>query len=251
MLTALLLLVSTQSGCRPGVVIDGGVAVLSVDLDGDAVADELRVDRDRQVELRFSKPPTTTSFWMGWEKFGGLEVPLEDLPPIRGRSRDYALRFIEDRIFDRTCAAPDPSFLRLRQQREKLTPLNWVKGPVQPPFAYLLREKSAWMLYRWYCNPGGFGPAPLQEAAREGKWVALKACHGVVLNDLENKQFAWLYLVDKPVDKLRHSSIGDVAIADGGVTIQLTLDTLDAPDFVEVQVRIDDGSIKVVEGKRK
>jgi hypothetical protein len=87
-LTTLLLLISTQPGCRPGVAGDGGVAVLSVDLDGDSVADELRVDVDRQVELRFSKPPTTTSFWLGWEKFGGLEVPLEELPPIRGRVRE-------------------------------------------------------------------------------------------------------------------------------------------------------------------
>lgn len=185
LLTSLLLLASTQAGCRPGVVGDGGVAVLSADLDGDSVPDEVRL-LDREVEIRLhSKPPSTTRFSMGWEKFGGLEVPLEKLPRLRGRRRDEALRFIEDRAFDRTCATADP-----------------------------------------------------------------KTCHGVVLNDLENERFAWLYLLDRPIDKLRHSSIGDVAIADGGVTIQLTLDTLDAPDFVEVQVRVDDGSIKVVERKR-
>lgn len=37
------------------------------------------VNHVRQVEIRLSKAAMKTSFWMGFEKFGGLEVPLGDL----------------------------------------------------------------------------------------------------------------------------------------------------------------------------
>jgi hypothetical protein len=232
---------SPPPGCRPRNTSDGGV--LSIDLDGDPVPDEVRVT-DRTVEVRRSKPRSTTTLSLDWELGGGLAVSLPRLPLQGARHREEALRFIEDSIFFLTCDAPEPSLRRLLQQREKRTPLTWIAGPPQPPFSYVVREHGAWLLYRSYCwKPDGrdpFGPNELEEAALDGNLVVLKTCHGVLLNDLEHHRFAWLYLLDQPIEKLRHASIGAVSIANGIVTIQLTLDTGESP---QIRVRISDGTI--------
>jgi hypothetical protein len=254
---ALLALISTQSDCRPGIPSDGGVAVLSLDLDGDPVPDEVRVLHS-DVEIHLSRPRAITRLSLSLENSGSLVVPLGKLPLRGNRRQDEALRFIEDTFFSKTCPAPDPAFARLQQQqgpRGSRTPLRWIEGPPRPTFSYLLRQKSSWVMFRPYCYvPGGndpFGPTPLEEAASEGGLVVMKTCHGVLVNDLENGRYAWLYLLDQYVDKLRHRSIGEVTIADGVVTIQLTLDLLEYPDFVEARVRIADGAITMVKGKRE
>jgi hypothetical protein len=251
----LLLLISAQTQCRAGVAADGGVVSLSIDLDGDSTNDWVKV-LGSQVEIGVSKPPKRTKFDLSWESPNGLMVPLAKLPLRGTRHREEALRFIEDAAFWNICTSPDASLKRLLLQKEargKKTPLEWIEGPPQPIFSYVLRRNDSWLLYLPYCfrrdisDP--FGPTPLEFAASDdGDFVALKTCHGVVLTNSERTRHAWLYMLDQHIEKLRHQSIGEVTIANGVVSIRLTL--IHDSDSIEVQVRISDGSLKVVKEAR-
>ncbi len=217
---------------------------LEVDVNGDGLVDVLEVTRSlgsgfssTDVQLTLGGSGVRLEAGEGFD-FTAITavspVPKELLDP-RHRA---ALGWIEEALFGRVCALPDPSLAWLLDPAKRL---NWIPGPPGIPDPYAIRlparrvaraikeayvpvEKldltgEAWLYYAGGVHaypPAGQGPV---ELARQGDRVLLGTAHGVILTNPKRSRHAWIYVHAGNLGvKLRFPSIGSARL-DGDTAI--------------------------------
>lgn len=244
-------LLAAEPGCREGIVPDGGVATLELDLDGDGAPDRVRVQRGELVEATFTSArmkPQETSLLL--EAYGGFEVAFPVLRLPRTQAGEQALRFVEDHAFQLICTDPDPSLRRLWQQqgtkRGRPMPLQWVEGPPQAPRWYTIRRGDQWVTYRGSFH-GAKGQAPPWVArVTRGEQVLLSTQHGLVLTDEKETRHAWLYVASDGIGKLRHASVVNPRFERGLAVVDRTDLFADPPLRNRIEVNLETGAVSSV-----
>jgi hypothetical protein len=208
---------------------DNGVDHLEyrTDVDGDGREDVLRVEDSRGSGGGLTSAVLTLgtgeTLAADFEYSYARIVAPSDVPTPLAEPRHRAARdLIEEALFHRICAAPDPSLeWLLRGDGDKA--LHWTPGPPVLPDTYVVRRAGAdgeeWLWYGGHNHAyrEGKGPVPPRELARLGQRVLLGTPHGVILTDPGHTRHAWVY-VSTPEHKLRWPSVlgarlvGDTAV---------------------------------------
>ena len=251
---------------------------LEVDVNGDGVVDVLEVTdslgsgfsgTDVQLTLGGSGVRLKAEEGFAFTAMTAVNpVPKELLNP---RHRG-ALAWIEEALFDRICAIPDPSLAWLLDSTKRL---RWIEGPPEIPGSYAIRlpvrrvaglikkayvsvEKldpngEVWLFYGGGVH--GYPPAekgPV-ELARRGDRVLLGTAHGVILTNPKRSRHTWIYVYEGDLDmKLRFPSIGSARLDGETAIIRLNWSRL-VPDAsspegekretLQVRVNLNTGAI--------
>lgn len=235
-----------------------------VDVNGDGVADVLEVtdslgsgfsSTDVQLTLGGSGVQLKAEEGFAFTAITAVNpVPKELLDP---RHRG-ALAWIEEALFGRICASPDPSLAWLLDSTKRL---RWIEGPPEIPGSYAIRlparrvaglikkaympvEKldpkgEVWLFYGGHVHdypPAEKGPV---ELAREGDRVLLGTAHGVILTNPQRSRHAWIYVYAGGHMKLRLPSIGSARLDGETAIITLTGWTR----MPQVRVNLETGAI--------
>jgi hypothetical protein len=228
---------------------------LEVDVDGDGVGDVL--EAERSVGSGFSSTDVRLSLGGSGVRLEAEEnfaftaivsinpVPKELLEP---RHRG-PLAWIEEALFSRVCASPDPSLAWLLDPKKRLT---WTKGPPQIPAHYAIRlpakdlagspavlstppvsggkpdpDGEFWLFYAGGVHT--MNAYQVVELARKGDRVLLGTAHGVILTNRDRSRHAWIYVYPGDGEvKLRLPSIAGARLE--GDTAIITLNRRGEPD---------------------
>ncbi len=131
---------------------------------------------------------------------------------------------LEDALFDRVCAAPDPSLAWLLGERDAV---RWVAGPPALPENYAIytldEEAPVWISYLGWTHRMERRGRPLLRAVGEvGDVELLTTAHGVLLWDGAGDRHAWLYVFGgAPGHKLRWESVRQVEVLGRSVEVKV------------------------------
>lgn len=179
-------------------------------------------------------------------------VPKE----LRNPSHHDTLAWIEDALFPRVCASPDPSLAWLLAPQKRL---SWAEGFPQMPTHYALRllarrvvalqsatnvsgenldpDGEVWLFYAGGVHT--MNASKLVELARKGSRVLLGTAHGVILTNPERSKHAWIYVYPgNGESKLRFPSITGAHLQGDTAIITLNKNTsLDPDRLPDLQAR--------------
>ena len=253
-----------------------GIAVFKRDIDGDGVADQLRlqtssgggVSSTQGVLTRStSGVATEISRYVSFSSMVNIHVVPSALT---GADQVAARRFVEDGLFGRICDAPDPSLLRLLDIDNTLV---WHEGKPMLPGRYtiyfpeapvgLIPFIGAWSelglgseqpFAVWVEYPGDTH-APTNEdwesntslldsgfevLAMTPRHRVLGTRHGVAAIDIATDRYAWLYVFRERHD-LRRKSIESAMIDGSKVAIGVRIDSPGAREAGTITVDLFEG----------